>query len=202
VTTDLQQFRYDNIVRRVGGIIGPGSKVKEAIPELFPMIDLERIPAELLWLAGWRMAWGGINAVGAAGEQPSTQLLNPAGSGKMITVTDFNVSSNASAVVNWTTTNVVFPTTVSPELFRDTRRGASAKPIGQIRTFSNPGFTVASNITRIIASVPFHFRDDNAVAVLFPGTALEIGSQTAAGTLTVNFVWRERDFIQSEVTGI
>ncbi len=45
---ELQQNRYDQLIRRVGGIIGPGSKVVEALGELFPVIDVENVPGELL----------------------------------------------------------------------------------------------------------------------------------------------------------
>jgi len=202
VTTDLQTFRYDQLLRRVGGIIGPGSKVKEVIPELFPMLDVERVPIELLWLSGWRVAWGGVTSAAIAAEFPKVELFNPVGSGKMFSVTDFNVSAPVLTVLTWTTTNVSFPVTVSPEKLRDTRRGAFEKPTGQIRTLSSAGQTVATNVTRLISNVPFHFRDDNGIAVLFPGTGLELGGNVAADSISANFVWRERIIEPSELTGV
>jgi len=202
VTGDLQQFRYDNLIRRVGGIIGPGSKVKEALSELFPTLDVERVPAELLWLSGWRMAWGGVSQAGAAGESPSTELFNPAGSNKMMVVTDFVASSSASSTLLWTTRQGALPTTVSPELLRDTRRGPTEKPSGQIFSISQVGTTVATNQIFLLGSVPFHFRDDNAIAVLFPGTGLEVGIAGIAQTIKVSYNWRERIIEPSELIGV
>jgi len=202
VTGDLQQFRYDNLIRRVGGIIGPGSKVKEALSELFPTLDVEQTPAELLWLSGWRMAWGGDALNASAGETARIELFNPVGSNKMLTVTDFVVTTNATATIFWTTTNVSFPSTVSPQKLRDTRRGAFEVPTGEIRRLSAVGTTVATNQAAVIASVPFHFRDDNAIAVLFPGSGLEVGSSVVASTIRVSFNWRERIIESSELTGV
>lgn len=202
MTGDLQQFRYDNLIRRVGGIIGPGSKVKEALSELFPVIDVERIPAELLWLSGWRMAFGGEAKVGAAAQTPRVELFNPVGSGKMIVVTDFVASSSVTGSLLWTTTNVALTDTVSPQRMRDTRRSAFEVPTGEIRSLSAAGTTVGTNRIVILANVPFHFRDDNAVAVLFPGTGLEVGHTIATVTLSVNFNWRERVIEKSEFIGV
>jgi len=202
VSNDLQQFRYDNLIRRVGGIIGPGSKVKEAIPELFPTLDVESCPAELLWLTGWRLAFGGDFLLGAAGETPRIELFNPVGSNKMVTVTDFVAATIITTTLLWTTTSVSFPGTNSPQKLRDTRRGAFEVPSGQIRFLSAAGTTVATNRTRVLPNIPFHFRDDNAIAVLFPGTGLEVGISTVASQLDISFTWRERIIEQSELTGV
>ena len=38
--SQLQQSRYDQLLRRVGDLKGPGSKVNDVLHELFPMFDL------------------------------------------------------------------------------------------------------------------------------------------------------------------
>ena len=85
--TQLQQNRYDQLLRRVADLKGPGSKVNDVLTELFPMIDVENPPAELLVLMGSRIAIGSINqpAPGALLFEQH-MLSNPVGSGAIITL--------------------------------------------------------------------------------------------------------------------
>lgn len=202
MTNEIQQFRYDQLMRRVNGIIGPGSKVSEVLTELFPVLDVERIPGELMWLAGWRLAWAGGSISAAAGQTSRIQLFNPVGSGKIISVTNVIVTVSVNSPIFWTTTNVLFPTTVAPQRLRDTRRGAFEAATAEVRTFSAVGTTVATNQAQILVSQPLELNDPNEVAILFPGTALEVGMSVVASTLRVSFRWRERIFEESELTGV
>lgn len=202
MTADLQQFRYDNLLRRVGNIIGPGSKVKEVLSELFPVLDVERVPGELLWLSGWRLAWGGDQKSSAAGETSRVELFNPADSGKIVVCTAFIATVATVSSVVWTTRNSALPDTTSPELLRDTRSGATEKPSGQIFTQSAAGSTVGTNRVLMLGNTPLQIKDVNAVAVLFPGTGLEVGMTSQQSILNVSFNWRERTFEPSELTGV
>jgi len=56
--TELQQNRYDQLLRRVGDLKGPGSKVNDVLQELFPTIDVENVPGELLFLMGTHIGLG------------------------------------------------------------------------------------------------------------------------------------------------
>lgn len=202
MTADLQQFRYDNLLRRVGNIIGPGSKVKEVLSELFPVIDVERIPGELLWLAGWRVSMGGFDFTSEVAESPRGEIFNPVDSGKLMVVSSVVFSASGGGTVKWTTTNVLFPNVVGSEKLRDTRAGFGPKPSGLIRTLSAAGSTVGTNTVFTTAQNSVQLHDENGVAILFPGTGLEFGLTTLNSRLAVSFNWRERLFEPSELTGI
>ena len=53
---EVQQNRWDQLIRRVSGSIGPGSRVSETLSELLPVMDVERVPGELLRLMGTDVA--------------------------------------------------------------------------------------------------------------------------------------------------
>ncbi len=199
MTDTLQQNRYDRLMRRVGGIIGPGSKVGAVIADLFPTLDVENVPAELLALMGTNLAWGGTNQAGFAALTNQAQLFNPVDSGFLITVTRVDINSSSSQPIGMGVVTVPL-TPVPNEHFRDGRLGdtlpvgsfgiataAAADPTDQwVGRFQSPDF--------------FKIRDDNGIAVLSPGTGLQITSFTVNTTLQIAWMWRERPAEQSELT--
>jgi len=199
MTSDLQQTRYDQLVRRVGGIIGPGSKVSEALSELFPVIDVERVPGELLALGQTQLCLGSSVITGAAGEVGRIQLFNPVGSGKLISVSSCIITSTAAQTIRYATTINALTTGVGTEVFRDRRLAASSRPSGQIRTESTVAFTDAHGQFRQIPNAPKTLEDENTVAVLPPGTGFEVGAGTIVTLIMVTFNWRERVVLESEL---
>jgi len=199
LTNELQQTRYDRTIRRVGGIIGPGSKVAEALGELFPTIDIERIPGELLALGGTGLAQGSSILTGAAGERPAIMLFNPVDSGKLVTVTTVYVSSNTGQIIRWNINTTPLAVTVVGAQFRDGRLGIGTIPAGVILEESKVATTVTRGQARILSGDTFDIHDENSVAVLSPGSGMEVGGATVATTLNVSFAWRERPAEQSEL---
>lgn len=199
MTSELQQNRYDQLLRRVGGLIGPGSKVSEALTELFPMIDVEDPPGELQILGGTRLAHGSLAATAAALQFPRIQLFNPADSGTLITVTSVIVSQPAVAVVRSTVSQIALTNGVGTELYRDGRLPSPQRPVGQIRVQLDAVQTDATIQFRLSANQTIRLYDDNTVAVLPPGSGLDYGNNTAASTLTISFLWRERPALESEL---
>jgi len=199
MSTELQQNRYDQLLRRVGGIIGVGSKVSEVIPELFPMIDVENVPGELLLLMGTRVGIGGINILAVAGEFPRTQIFNPVDSGTIIAVTSVLISPDVTQPMTGEVTAIPQTIGVSSEQFRDGRLIDVATPTAEIRGESN--VAAVANVMQIIApgNETTTLEDPNGVAVLSPGSGLEIGGTLAASKITVTFNWRERTAQQSEL---
>jgi len=198
---ELQQNRYDKLIRRVGGIIGPGSMVSEAVSELFPMIDVERVPGELLALMGTRTAFGAGTVQAGAGVSPQVQLFNPVGSTQMIVVSGFVAGSATGQTILWNINTTPFATLVTRGSLRDTRlRSVAAnQSIGEIRTQSVAAPVPGSGIARILANTVLHIGDENAVCVLSPGFGLDIGGNLNASLLNVTFYWRERTLEQSEI---
>ncbi len=199
MTSEIQQNRYDQLVRRVAGIIGPGSKVSEVLTELFPMIDVENPPSELLALGGTRLAFGGVENNPGAGNRAVNQIFNPADSGTIITVTAMLVSSSASMVITWGTNSAALPTQVNTEAFADSRLVA-ARPIGQIRIRLTPVAAVTTGFLRQSGGAAFVYAFPNDVAVLSPGNGLEVGTVGTAIQTQTTFYWRERTALPSELS--
>jgi len=126
VTNEIQQTRYDRLIRRVAGIIGPGSKVSEVLTELFPVLDVESVPSELLILAGTNTCFGGGQFQAMAGQSPKMGLFNPADSNTILVLTHVYVSTDTgNQNIRWG-----FP--LSASLIQETRShscrlGASLK---------------------------------------------------------------------------
>ncbi len=200
MSSELQQNRYDQIMRRVGGMIGTGSKVSEVLTELFPVVDLERVPGELLLLGGTRLCQGASIVTGAAGERARIQVFNPADSGTLITVSSVRLSTLSIQNIRWATTETALTTGVGTEVFRDRRLPLLGRPVGAIRTDSTVAATGAHGLARLLASVMYSIEDPNAVAVLPPGTGFEVGADTVATTVVATFYWRERTAEQSELS--
>ncbi len=94
--SELQQSRYDQLLRRVGDLKGPGSKASEILTEVFPTFDVEGYQGELQALNRRVLGIGASTILGAAGELAKIQLFNPAGSGLLITVTSVTFSATTT----------------------------------------------------------------------------------------------------------
>lgn len=200
MTYEVQQTRWDRIIRRVSGSIGPGSRVSETISELFPMIDVERVPGELLILGGTAISHGGGFLTAAGAQFPTAQLFNPANSNHLITITGVYFSVLITATILWGTSVTQRGTVISTQTFRDTRSLAPSLPVGQVSQDSSATQATATNQSRLLGNVVLKLEDPNGVAVLAPGTGFDIGSTIAANTMHYGFYWRERPAEQSELS--
>ena len=198
---NLQQNRYDQIMRRVGGMTGPPSKVSEVIPELFPMVDMERVPGELLALGGTFLAMGSQNLTAAVAEMSTVQLFNPAGSGKLMACTRVLAShTSTSTRVQWNIVTVALSTLSTNSRFRDSRFTGTERPSGEVRSES-----LAASVTRagqafILEDEVLTLEDENSLFVLAPGTGWNIQMANTAQAFFVSFQWRERVALQSELS--
>lgn len=199
MTNEIQQTRYDRLLRRVAGIIGPGSKVSEVLTELFPVLDVESVPSELLILAGTRTAFGGGTIVSAAGEAPKAGLFNPAGSNTIVTLTDVRFSVNLTQTVRWGINVVELGTQIATELFTDTRNPLAQRPVGRVSQESAVALSNATGQTRLSALTPFHLEGKNDLVTLRPGVGFTIGINGLNTAIFYCFYWRERAMETSEV---
>lgn len=199
MTYEVQQTRWDRIVRRVTGSVGPGSRVSETISELMPVLDIERVPGELLLLGGTRIAWGGANLTGVAGNTGKIQLFNPVDSGSIITVTKVYVRLPSAGILRMVIEPVARLTDGASARYRDGRMGVAEIPVGQIRTETTA--TIISLINQIFldSNDTVQLRDENSLAVLGPGTGLTFGPSTTNVTVTGGFFWRERPAEEAEL---
>jgi len=200
MTYEVQQTRWDRLIRRVSGSIGPGSRVSETISELFPVIDVERVPGELLLLSGTAICHGAASVLGAAGELPNMILFNPIGSGNIITVTQVAVRAAAADTIRFEVSQATLGARVTTERFREGRLiSATSLPVGQVRSFSNPSQIAQQVAIRADGVSSAFVKDDNGIAVLSPDTKLVVAGTTVATTITVTFWWRERPAEASEL---
>lgn len=199
MTNEIQQNRYDRLIRRVGGIIGTGSKVSEVLTELFPMIDVETDRGELQFLSGTQLCFGGGITGPTANVAPKFQLFNPAGSGKLVTITRVMFTCNASAVHRWGRSTAVFGSAIGTETFRDTRNAINTFPTSDIRQLEEAALAAGTNQVQQAGNSATIIEDINSVMVLAPGTGFEIGSGNNNVKATFAISWRERVAEPSEL---
>jgi len=199
MTYEVQQTRWDRIVRRVSGSIGPGSRVSETLSELFPVLDVERVPAELLLLGGTQLGMGQVTIEPLAANFPQAMLRNPGGSGNIITVTQVAIFSSTAQLARAGPTLTTFAT-AGTQVVRDTRRGPLGIPVGQV--FADNLLVAGPLFWRyqLNGIDSFILKDPNDVAVLAPGSAFAVGCGTVNTNLRVSFMWRERPAEESELS--
>ena len=190
--TDLQQNRYDKLIRRLGDLKGAGSMVNDVLTELFPMIDVENVPGELLALMGTRLGFGGSTVAGVVAEIPKIQIFNPAGSEMLITVTRVIASVGSTTTIEMDTTVGLIGDTVSSRKFRDLRFGVANTTTADIRFLSDAGGIPGTFTARVSSNSPLQISDRNGVCVLSPGSGLTVASTGTNVDLAVTFFWRER----------
>jgi len=198
--TEIQQNRYDRLVRRVANVVGGGSQVNDTLNELFPIIDVENLPAELYALMGTRLAFGASQGQAGGGLRPQCQLFNPLNSGAMITLTRVLATSTTDPILNWSLGSAAFTTLLFRGALRDSRLLATATnaAVGEIR-FQASAVPVANTGTnRILALTQFDLHDENGIAVLSPGFGFNIDSSVVATFLDCTFYWRERTIEPAE----
>lgn len=190
--TQLQQNRYDQLLRRVGDLKGQGSKVNDVLSELFPVFDVENLPPELYILGGIDLCFGGGAASGGAGTSGRAQLRNPEGSGKLVTITEVRFTSSASGIIRWGRRDVALTGQIDTQLFRDFRKTLPALPTAQVRTQASAALANATGQQLVNARENLVIADRNGVAVLTEGTGFEIGVDTQNTTNSFVFYWHER----------
>lgn len=198
MTNELQTARYDNLVRRLGGLLGPGSKVTETLSELFPVIETEKLPAELMFLGGWVLGMNTSTQSATPGETSRAQIFNPIGSGKIAVLTDCFLEGSGGTY-NWQVNETPFPSLFTG-IIRDTHAGmnvGTALTTGVLATGNTPQ---AGRIVLTPANTTIHFFMDQAIAVLAPGSGVEFGSDLDNQALRVTWIWRERIALPSELS--
>jgi len=173
--------------------------VNDALGELFPMIDVENVPGELLALQPTALGFGSTSLGAIPGQRNHHQLFNPAESNVLIVVTTVSFFTNLPTEIRFSNFIGALAILSGNERRRDTRAGVLASLVAQLRT------------TQDVVSGGFDYRmesdtsgtdtltDANGIVVLFPGTGLTLTAQTTDISSTVSFMWRERVFERSEL---
>jgi len=197
--SEIQQSRYDRLLRRVADLKGPGSKVNDVLQELFPVIDVEQVPGELLFLSGTKLGWGGAQKTGDAVKKAGVQLFNPVGSGQLVTVEELVLIVSGSARrLHIGITTITLPTNTGLALLRDTRSGSNVNTAAQVRT-SGDAIATTNMSVRLAGNTTISLSPRNGFCVLGPGTGLTVVDDSDQQTINVSFFWRERIAEPSEV---
>lgn len=198
MTNELQTARYDNLVRRLGGLLGPGSKVTETLSELFPVIETERLPAELLFLGGWITGMNTQIVNATVGQTSRVQVFNPTGSGKIAVLTAVHLTNGGSAqTIDWQINETPLAA-LNTGITRDTHAGFSVgTAVGT--TELSTGNTPRAGTFIVTGNSTFVFEVQNGIAVLAPGSGVEFGTNADNVTLAATFFWRERVALPSEL---
>ena len=201
--TELQQNRYDRLLRRVGGLIGAKSMVNDALGELFPVIEVENVPAELLALMATQLGWASSTLAADPAFRNHHQIFNPAGSNILIVITtvSFMTSGTNTGEFRFSTFLGALATLAGNERRRDTRAGTLASLVAQSRTAQDAVSGGLDYRMQSLITGATTLTDRNGLAVLFPGTGLTVTNQTINQGTTVSFMWRERVFERSEQVG-
>jgi len=197
--TELQQNRYDQLLRRVGGLIGAKSMVNDALTELFPMIDVENLNAELALPAGTRLAFGSISFVASAGDLNHAQLFNPAGSGSVVILERVDIRSSALQDVRYGLATAGLTNFTANQALRDTREGILTQPVAQVRDVQQVGGIAQFGQIIVRGDITFTLREKRGLFVLGPGTGITFATTLANTTGSLTFLWRERVAEQSEL---
>ena len=198
--TKIQQGRYDQLLRRVADLKGPGSKVNDVLEELFPIFDVENRNAELALIGGWRLAMGSTVLPGVAANLRFGELRNPADSGYLIVPTRIWISPGSTQNVEWELIGEPALTefTVTARVL-DTRLGVTSSPVGQIRSSTQVAGAAGFGNFFLVTGTPFPFQDDGGICVLAPGSGIVFANTTVNTSLTLQFLWRERIAEPSEL---
>jgi len=198
--TEIQQNRYDRLIRRLTNVVGGGSEVNDTLAELFPVIDVEPTLGELLSIMGTRTGFGtAVNNAGG-GLDPQLQLFNPVDSNTLITVTSVIVSAVVDQDIAWSIDTTPFTTLLTRGSLRDTRlRDAAANTtVGELRTQATAVPIGAAGRAFVLGNRPFQLWDENDICVLSPGFGLEFEGSVAT-FLSATYYWRERTAEPSEL---
>ena len=199
MTYEVQQTRWDRLIRRVSGSIGPGSRVSETISELFPVLDVERVPGELLLLGGTNLMVGGVSQAAVAAMSSQTQIFNPIDSGHLVIPTTILIYSATAQQIFFGLVALALATLPTNPRTRDSRLGVLNSGVGELRTDTNAA--IQPTIARVFVGVneTFVLSDPNGLAILAPNSGLQFATTNLNTTLQMTVFWRERAAQESEL---
>lgn len=197
--TELQQNRYDQLMRRVGDLKGPGSKVNDALSELFPTIDVERVPPELLILGGTDACYAAVTITAAVAQFATSSIFNPVDSGKIITVTSFLAGTKINTDLFWGRRNTELSSGLGVQRFKDSRRPFTSLPSAAISILSAATSGDIDGRTIVEPDVSRYIQDIDSLAILSPGFGFQVAMASSNARLDVTWNWRERAAEPSEL---
>jgi len=190
--TEIQQNRWDQLVRRVAGVVAGGSQVNDTLNELFPTIDVETLNAELGLLSGWRLAFGSTVQTQLAANLNHSQIFNPVGSGQIVVLERVDLFSATAQRIEFVLALTGLASFTSNPNLRDSRVGITTGPIAQLREVQQVGGLPQVGIATIEAGVTFTINEKLGLFVLAPGTGVTFATTIVNSSFNISYLWRER----------
>lgn len=197
--TELQQNRYDKLLRRVGGLIGAKSMVNDALGELFPQIDVETLNAELGLLSSWRLGFSSIVFAASAGDLNHAQLFNPADSGTIVVLERVDMLDALAQPIRFGLATAGLTNFTANQALRDSREGILVQPVAQVRDVQQVAGIAQFGTITMQAAVTFTLEEKLGLFVLGPGTGLTFATTFVNTDSVFSFFWRERVAEASEL---
>lgn len=188
---DINQGRYDRLLRRTTAQVGPGSKVANALEDLFPVLDVERAPIELLRASGWFFASRSLSVTPAAGTVASIQLFNPVGSSRLMVLEYCGVRLVGAGAINEGPSFTALISTVAVGLQRDLRETVLSQTVGELQEEDDAALVVSGQVF-LPAANTVDISSGRDYVVLGPGTGWLIKPAAVTVALSIHFRWRER----------
>jgi len=190
--TEIQQNRWDQLIRRASNIVGGGSQVNDTLNELFPFMDVETLNAELAILSGTKLCLGSTSQAALAANLSHSQLFNPVDSNTLITVERVDLSMPTGDLVEYVMAALPLTNSSFTAVFRDTRLVAAGTPVGQLRDVQQAaGLPTTGNIF-VPTDTPVTLQDKRGIFVLGPGSGVTFATTTVNRTFRMSYQWRER----------
>jgi len=173
--------------------------VNDALGELFPTIDVENVPGELLALQPTTLGWCSSSLAASVAERNHHQLWNPANSRVLVVVTQIMIAPQSVQQEFRIGTFIGEAATLAGnERRRDTRAGTLANIVAQNRTDQSAVSGSLDFRVHAPLDTSTFVKDENGVAILFPDTGITVVTNNTNTQSLVSFMWRERVFEESE----
>jgi len=195
----IQTGSFDNLIRRLYSIKGGGSELSESLGDVFPILDLENLPAELLLLRGWRKFSAFATQVAVAAQTTALQLVVPDANTNLVVVEKLIIKVQTASNVT-IGTNVAAFTELANVNNQDTRSPEASNAHVRLAGTNNAATTANGAILRLTTGVDREFEVPGGIAVLGPGGVFSVIVSTGDLDLTVSFFGRERIAEPSEVS--
>lgn len=190
--TEIQQNRWDQLIRRASNIVGGGSQVNDTLNELFPVIEVETLNSELAILSGTRLGLGTTSQAALAANLSHSQLFNPVGSNMILTVERVDLSLPIGDFIEYAFAILPLTNAAASVVFRDTRSGFTGTPVGQVRDVQQAGGLPTIGGLFVSTDTNLSMQDKRGLFILEAGTGITFATTTVNRTFRVTYQWRER----------
>lgn len=197
-----------NEIRRFGALLSAfqnatgleqDAGIERLSETLTPIFDIWRLP-EHAYLRGEVLCWGFASATAVAGQNGHVQLLNPAGSPVLAVIELVEISAEVGGLYSILAYDGTVFAEGGAKRTRDRRWPDARTPISQLRVGTNVGVVGGStSFHRYVVGGAEIIPWDPRGYILGPGCGILVEADQVNTRLNVNWLWRERRPLRSEI---